>query len=214
MKTLKKYITESIKPLPNGQTGLIVFDIDDTLIHADGSLIKIYKHPNGDKSLPEVALTSAEFAEDPDAKNHKDWFDYREFQNPVKVTQSIIHGTPIIRNLRILDAYVRAGYEMCFLTARGCEDAVKYGIKKMLKFKDEDGELKDISSKFNSKLSAAVNDMNKKYKGSSDAEKKANILIELCTKFDKVVFVDDDQKNVDNAKALKLDNLTVIKAWK
>ena len=54
----------------------------------------------------------------------------------------------------------------------------------------------------------------KDYKGSNDPEKKAIILKKICNEYDKVVFVDDDKKNVDSAKSLNLPNLTVIKAWK
>ena len=52
-----------------------------------------------------------------------------------------------------------------------------------------------------------------KQKCSKEADKKANILTELCSKYDRVVFVDDDKKNVRAAKGLNLPNLKVIKAW-
>lgn len=213
MINLSTYITEAIKPLPDGKSGIIVFDIDDTLIKADSSLIKIWKYIDGDKKN-KVVLSSDEYAKDPDVPNHKDWFDFSEFQNPVKVMQSIIKGTPLLKNLRILDAYVNAGYEFCFLTARGCEDAVIYALDQILKVKDAEGVLHDIKPHFNKKLSSAVNDVNKGYDGKNDPEKKANVLKDLCEKFDKVVFVDDDRKNVASARALKLNNLTVIQAWK
>ena len=35
----------------------------------------------------------------------------------------------------------------------------------------------------------------------------------LLKKYDKVIFVDDDTKNVRAAKDLDIKNLTVIKAW-
>jgi 4-hydroxy-3-methylbut-2-enyl diphosphate reductase IspH len=54
-----------------------------------------------------------------------------------------------LKNLRILDAYINAGYEFCFLTARGCEDAVKYAIQTVIKHKDSEGILKDIKPYFN-----------------------------------------------------------------
>ena len=41
----------------------------------------------------------------------------------------------------------------------------------------------------------------------------ANILIKLCQTHDKVVFVDDDRKNVNAAINLNIPNLKVIKAW-
>lgn len=212
MKTLTQHLFESIKKLANDKTGIVVFDIDDTLIQADSSFIKIGKYVNGDRHN-KIYLSSEEFAHDPDVKEHKDWFDFAEFQNPQKVVQSIVHGTPILKNLRILDAYLNAGYEFCFLTARGCEDAVKYAIQTVIKHKDSEGILKDIKPYFNKELSAAINDSNKGYAGKSDAERKSNVLKELCSKFDYVVFVDDDPKNVALARSMNLKNLTVIKAW-
>ena len=47
----------------------------------------------------------------------------------------------------------------------------------------------------------------------TDAEKKANVLIKLCKEYDRVVFVDDDKKNVSAARELNIKNLKVIKAW-
>jgi hypothetical protein len=96
------------------------------------------------------------------------------------------------------------------LTARGCEDAITYALNRFLKYRDVDGILKDISPKFNKKLSAAVNGINRKYDGKNDPEKKSNVLKKLSQMFDRVVFVDDDKKNVDFARGLQLKNLKVI----
>ena len=212
MKSLLQFINESINKLPFGKTGIVVFDIDDTLIQADEDVMSIGKFVDGDRKR-KISLSTEEFAKDPDAKDHKDWFDFSDFQNPQKVVQSIIKGTPILKNLRILDAYLNAGYEFCFLTARGCEDAVKYAIQTVIKYRDDKGVLNNIAPYFNKDVSAAINDSNKEYDGRTDAEKKSNVLKEICSKFDYVVFVDDDNKNVAQAKELNLNNLTVIKAW-
>ena len=213
MKHLKQFIQEAIQHLPNGKTGIVVFDIDDTLIHADKDVVSISKFINGDRKN-KISISTEEFAKDPDAKDHKNWFDFSDFQNPQKVVQSIIRGTPILKNLKILDAYLNAGYEFCFLTARGCEDAVKHAIQNVIKYRDENGVLHNITPWFNKDVSAAINDSNKEYEGKTDAEKKSNVLREICSKFDCVVFVDDDNKNVAHAKELNLNNLTVIEACK
>ena len=212
MKSLQLYITEAIKKLPNSVTGIIVFDIDDTLLKVNPDVIKIYKQTDEG----EIALTTEEFAKDPDAADpeRKKLFDLRDFRDPVKVYNSIISGTPLIKNLKIMDSYIEAGYDFCFLTARGCEETVKKGLNDFLRVKDNaTGELKELGNIFKQTLSHAVNDEYKKYPGSSDAEKKGNVLKSLCEKYDKVVFVDDDTKNVRAAKGLELKNLTVIKAW-
>ena len=112
MKSLQVYIYERVKDLPNSVKGLIVFDIDDTILKVDSSLMSIYKKEPG---KPEVALSTDEFAKDPDASdiNKRDWFDYRDFRDPIKVYNSIISGTPLIKNLRIMDDYIKAGYDFC-----------------------------------------------------------------------------------------------------
>ena len=213
MKHLNQFIQEAIQHLPYGKTGIVVFDIDDTLIQADKDVVSIGKCINGDRKN-KISISTEEFAKDPDAKYHKNWFDFSDFQNPQKVVQSIIKGTPILKNLRILDAYLNAGYEFCFLTARGCEDAVKYAIQDVIKYRDENGVLNNIDPWFNKDVSAAINDSTKEYEGKTNAEKKSNVLREICSKFDYVVFVDDDNKNVAHAKELNLNNLTVIEACK
>ena len=218
MKSLIQYIKESlllerIKQLPASIKGLIVFDIDDTLLKVDTDVLKIYKKVPG---KPEQALTTEEFAKDPDAAdpNKKSLFDFRDFQDPVKVYQSIISGTPLIKNLRIMDDYIEAGYDFCFLTARGCEETIKTALDEFLRVRNRDNNtLRKLGDTFKKTLSHAINDMTKNYPGRSDAEKKSNVLKYLCKKYDRVVFVDDDTKNVNSARNLRIPNLRVIKAW-
>lgn len=213
MIKLSQYISESIKHLAPNIRGIIVFDIDDTILKVDASSINIYKKVPGEK---EIALTTAEFAKDPDASDptKRSWFSYRDFQNPEKVYNSIISGTPIIRNLRIMDSYIAAGYDFCFLTARSCEDVIKRALDDFLRIRDrKTGALSRLGSIFNKTMSHAINDTEKQYKGITDADKKANVLRDLCKKYDKVIFVDDDTKNVQAARNLNLKNLKVINAW-
>ena len=212
MKNLTQYIFEKIKNLPKSVKGIIVFDIGDTLLKSNPDVIGVYKHEPG---KPEKRLTTEEFAKDPDAAdpNKKDWWDYREFRDPVKVYNSIISGTPLIKNLRIMDDYIEAGYEFCFLTARACEETIKKALNDFLKVKKSDGALHELGDIFKKTMSHAINDESKTYEGANDAEKKANILKKLCKEYDRVVFVDDDHKNVSAARGLKMDNLKVIKAW-
>ena len=212
MKSLDTYIIEKIKDLPDSIKGLIVFDIDDTILKVDPNIMKIYKRVPGEKVKE---LTTEDFAKDPDAADpdKRSWFDLTDFNTPIKVYNSIISGTPLIRNLKIMDDYVRAGYDFCFLTARSCEEVVKRAISDFLKMRSEDGKLKELGDSFKKTFSHAVNDQIKKYPGRTDAEKKANILKKLCKEYDKVIFVDDDTKNVHAARNLKISNLKVIKAW-
>ena len=213
MKSIIDYIYEAIKQLPKSVKGIIVFDIDDTLLKVNPDVIKIYKK---DENGNEISLTTEEFAKDPDASdpNKINLFDLRDFRDPVKVYNSIISGTPLIKNLKIMDSYIEAGYDFCFLTARGCEETVKKALNDFLRVKDNaTGEFKKLGEIFKTTLSHAVNDEYKDYPGKDSAEKKANVLRMLCKKYDKVIFVDDDTKNVRAARDLDIKNLTVIKAW-
>lgn len=211
--SLKNYILERIKPLPSSIKGLIVFDIDDTILKVDSKLMSVYKNEPG-KS--EKVLSTEEFAKDPDAAdpNKKSWFDFRDFRDPIKVYQSIMSGTPLIKNLRIMDDYIEAGYDFCFLTARGCEETIKTALDDFLRVRNRnDKSLRKLGDTFKKTLSHAINDDQKNYPGSSDSERKANVLKYLCKKYDRVVFVDDDKKNVRAARDLNIKNLKVIKAW-
>lgn len=214
MKSLRLYITESIRRLSPNTKGLIVFDIDDTLLRV-GDDMYVYKKIPG--TLREIKLTTAEFAEDPDAADpEKDsWFDFRDMRDEQKIYNSILHATPLTRNLKIMHSYIRAGYDFCFLTARACEDVIKQALDDFLYIHDEDTyEIKKLGDIFKRTLSHAINDETKNYPGRDSAEKKSNVLIGLCKKYDVVVFVDDDEKNIRRARALRLPNLKVIKAQK
>ena len=203
-------INEEIKSL-NGKKGIIVFDIDDTLLTADSSTIKIYKTVHGG---PEVGLNTSQFASDPDKGKPGVKYDYREFRDPEKVYSSIVNGTPILNNLKIMDAHIRANYDFCFLTARGLQDVVDKALRKFLLTKDKNGKLVGLGDAFKDGLSSAINDDFKVYPGASDSEKKANVLRKLCNEYDVVRFVDDDARNIQAARELGLPNLKVIQAHK
>lgn len=212
MKDITQYLFENIKDL-KGKKGIIVFDIDDTLIKVDSRKIAIWKKEPGKKKR---RLSTEDFANDPDAADPRKimWFDLSDFHNPKKVYQSICSGTPLIKNLRIMDSYINAGYDFCFLTARSCEEVVKQAIEDTILFRDKEGILCKLGSIYKKSLSHAVNDEYKNYPGETDCEKKANVLKKLCKQYDSVVFVDDDEKNIRAARNLKMKNLRVIKAWK
>ena len=56
MKSLVVYIQEAIRKLPKSVSGIIVFDIDDTLLKVNGDMIRVYKtNPETGK---EEALTT------------------------------------------------------------------------------------------------------------------------------------------------------------
>ena len=204
-------IVEEIKPLEKGKKGCILFDIDDCLLQADSKAIGIWKEKPGEQP---IRLSTEQYAKDPDAATHKDWFSYKEFRDPEKVYASIVGGTPLLRQMRLLDAHVKANYDIAFLTARGLQDVVDAALRAFLKVKDDNGKLSPIGDRLKSEISAAVNDEIKAYPGANDPEKKGMVIKNICQKYDKVKFVDDDLKNVNFAKSLKLPNLQVILANK
>ena len=204
-------IVEEVKPLEKGKKGCILFDIDDCLLQADSKAIGIIKREPGKDP---VRLSTDQYAKDPDAATHRDWFSYEEFRDPEKVYASIVGGTPLLRQMRLLDAHVKANYDVAFLTARGLQDVVDAALRAFLKVKDANGNLSPIGDRLKSEISAAVNDEIKAYPGANDPEKKGMVIKNICKNYDKVKFVDDDLKNVNFAKSLKLPNLQVILANK
>lgn len=201
-------IVEEIHEPPTGKKGCLVVDIDDTLLSADTSLIGIWKEKPGEKP---VRLTPDQFAKDPEA-THEEWYNYKEFRDPQKVYQSIINGTPILKNLKLMDAHVRANWDVAFLTARGLQDVVDKALRAFLKTRDKTGKLIPIGNKLKKELSAGVNDASWDSVVAKTPERKAMVLKDICGKYDYVKFVDDDIKNLEFVRSLKIPNLQVIKA--
>lgn len=199
-------VNEEIKE--DGKKNCLLLDIDDSILTADPSVIGIWKNKPGEKP---VRLTPDEFAKDPDAE-HEEWYDYKEFRDPEKVYQSIVRGTPILRNLRLMDAHIRANWDIGFLTARGLQDVVDSALRAFLKTRTKDGKLIPIGDKLRKDISAGVNDASWDGIPAKTPERKAMVLKDICNKYDKVKFVDDDIKNINFVKSLNLPNLTVIKA--
>jgi len=178
---------------------LLLLDIDDTLVSAKG--IYIYrKLPTDEK---EIKLTPEQYANEKIIPNTKQYYNYRDFRDPKKVLRSIIIGNPIIPNLKTMDNYIKNGWTIGILTARGMEDIVYDAINKFLKHKNSKGDLIDIGSLLKRKLTFAVNDDIKKYKGATDYEKKKNVMLKLLDKYDRIWLLDDDQKNIDAINKLK-----------
>jgi len=189
---------------------IIIADIDDTLIKSSPDDIGIWKMKDGE----ETRLTTEEFAEDPDKGKPGITYDYWEFEDPKRVRDSIMNGTPLIRNLEIIDDYLDNGYDFVFLTARGCEDVIKDVMADFMKYRSKDGELKELGDKFKRSLSYAVND--EKYceifDGLKDFERKASVIKHIARMYDDVIFIDDDDRNLEAVKNLDLQNVSVVKA--
>jgi len=182
------------------QTGksLLLLDIDKTLVVP--SNIFMYRKLPSDKQ--EVKLTPEEYARDEHAKNpdNKKYYDYREFRDADKVARSIKTGIPIIPNLKVMDDYIQRGWKIGILTARGMEDVVAKTMQEWLKHKNRKGDLVDLD--LPRRLVYAINDDNKTYPGNSDFERKANVIKKMAQKYDRIIFFDDDLKNVKAVKQM------------
>ena len=75
-----------------------------------------------------------------------------------------------------MDSYIKAGYKIAILTARGLEDVVYKSLNKFLMFRDADGELKTVKNILARNMVNAINDEAKVYKGTTDFEKKAIVI--------------------------------------
>lgn len=184
--------------------GIIVFDIDDTIVKAKNLRIK---SKDGEKEL-----TPTEFAQLSNEEKNKDW-DFSDFRNFDKLFSSIVTGTPVIGNLKMLDSYYNKGWDIGFLTARGVEAANKKAIVQWLKIRDKiDNKLKAIQPS-RIKFFAAVNDPArlKETGGMTPGAAKKYYLNKLKEKYEVVKFVDDDETFIKKAKEV-LPAKDVIKA--
>lgn len=212
-KILFEQLLEGTK-VPEGKKYVLLLDLDDCLLTANNiHIIKIF--PDG----REAALSPEQYAKKDREKDKIEGikYDYREFRDPKKVANSIITGTPILRNLRIVDSHINNGWTIGVLTARGLEDTVYDSVKKWLMYRDTDGELNAIGDKLTRELTHAVNDSAKSYPGLNDFDKKASVIRQYAKTYDRVKFLDDDLSNLravnDLAKKEGLANVQTIKAW-
>jgi FMN phosphatase YigB (HAD superfamily) len=189
---------------------LICFDIDDTLVKTNSYIIK------RSKDGKEVKLNSDEFAHDTDKYGEEYEYDFSDFEDANKIRDGILTGTPLIKNLKILDHYANKGYEIAFLTARSNENLVYNTLLKFLKIRNENGKLEPVIGKLSKELSVAIED--KKYAGMfksiKHSERKAEVLNDYCDIFDEVIFIDDDPNNLAAAKKLNRENLKIVQALK
>lgn len=206
------YIKEAVSGPKNGK-GILFLDIDDTLLTAQNIFIhRSAEHPKG-----AAKLTPDEYAKETVTPETKKFYDYKEFRDADKVAKSITTGLPLVPNLKMMDAHIKSGWKIGILTARGMENIIFKSIGAFLKFRDKEGNLQQVGDKLVRDLVHAINDDNKKYKGSTDFEKKANVLRKYAEQGYQIKFLDDDDKNINAVKQMaqkeKLD-IQAVKAHK
>lgn len=180
-----------------GVKNILLLDIDDTILKAKN--IFIHKKTDDGNS---IALTPEEYAKEKVDADNKHMYDYSEFRDPKKVGRSITTGTPLVNNLKVMDKYIQNGYQIGILTARSEEDVIFKAIQKFLQFRDYKGNLKKVGPKLQRSLVFAINDERKKYPGKTDSERKSLVIYSLAKNYDSLIFMDDDQKNIDAVKEL------------
>lgn len=216
MKT-KELIQELLfeeRKVPDGKKYIALFDIDDCLLTANNIFI-IKNYPDGRV----VKLTPDQYAKKNKEQDIVDGvkYSYEEFRDPKKVEQSILSGTPIWKNLKIMNDHVKNGWEVGILTARGLEEVVYNSLKKWLMFREEGELLPKLGKSLARNLVHAISDEVVKYEGITDFEKKAKVIETYAKTYDRVKFIDDDQNNINAVKKLIVKdgykNIIVVKAW-
>ena len=156
---------------------LLIFDVDDTLIHTSAK-IWVMKDDEHIKTL-----TNAEYNDY--KKKPGEWFDYREFNDP-----KILSRETFTRYWSTLKREYRKGTHISIITARNDARMIRrFFLKNGIDIKDE--------------LVFAVGDPRLGLAGSVQ-EKKATIIRELVVLgYHTLVFFDDNEGNLEAAKALE-----------
>jgi len=209
--------------VPKGEKYILLLDIDDTLVTAQN--IFIYRKLPSDKK--EVKFTPEQYADENVTDVNKEYYDYRDFRNSKKIAGSILTGKPIWRNLRVMDHHIAMGWEIGILTARAMGLVIFKALRKWLKYRPVPGKgkidtgivsylkgYKKVGNMLKRQHVHAVADYRDRYPGTTDFQRKAIVIKKYAKKYDKVKFLDDDQKNIDAVNNLKLDNVIAVKALK
>ena len=199
-------LTEADK-LGAGKKGIVVFDIDFTILKPEGiAVLKLDKDGKLVKRLPPEEYDQKETQQIRNEwKSQGGSYSYAEYRDAEKVKNSIIHATPFVKVLRLMDSYIRNGFEVAFLTARGMEEEVNEALKKFLMYRDDNGKLVPIGDKLKRELVNAINDDLKRAKGiyvGNDAEAKKAKLKEYIDSYDIVKFIDDSPMNLKQSEEL------------
>jgi hypothetical protein len=199
---LKEYTNQQLNELAKTNR-LILLDVDDTLLKPTG----VYIYRNLPSDPQEVALTPYEYGLESVTPETKKYYDYRDFIDPRKTQMSIEKAEPIVANLSVMDDYLKMGHQIGILTARANEDIVYNGLKNFLTYRDSKGNLVPIGDRLSRDNVYAINDTNraKTLESETDYGKKAEVVEKLLNRYDEIVFIDDDMKNIKQMKLLKRD---------
>lgn len=185
MLSLSDYITREFTVNGTRSNRIILFDVDDTLIHTTAQ-IHILKHG---KFLKKIS--NAEYNEYKLGPGEE--FDYTEFEDP-----KILDKEEFTKYWQTLKREYRKGTHIGIITARGdCDMIYNFFKKKGIEIKKE--------------LVFAIGDPKMKLVGSV-AKRKATIISKLAwLGYRTFVFFDDNEANLKSAKDLeKTYNIKVV----
>ena len=176
MITLAKYLNKKFSVNNTFSNRLLVFDLDDTLIHSKANVIV----KRGRKTL---VLTPADF-------NHYTWqegdsVDFSQFRS-----DDILDNAEFTRYWKTLEREYRKGTHICILTARGDADMIwRFFRRQGVEIKNE--------------LVIAVEDPKFGLTGTVAERKRQAIESLIDLGYRTFVFFDDSQDNLDYAKSLE-----------
>jgi FMN phosphatase YigB (HAD superfamily) len=176
MITLSKYINKRFSVNGNFSDRILVFDLDDTLIHSKANVVV----KRGSKTM---VLTPADF------NSYKfvegDIVDYSQFRS-----DEILDSADLTKYWKTLEREYRKGTHICILTARGDQDMVwRFFKRKGIEIKNE--------------LVIAVEDPKYGLTGTVAQRKQEAIENLVDLGYRNFVFFDDSQENLDHVKSLE-----------
>ena len=186
---------------------VVVTDIDGTVIdnksYQNMATVAVKDGPKGKGVKIGDRFTVEEFAKLDWRYEDVTMWDFSEWDDATKNVENILRSDLIDANVHLIEEFREKGYEVRFLTARGggadkeIEDDIGQALSYRLGY-----EVKGY----------AVGDY-RTYGSNKEVKmpvKKQNVLAALTQEFDEVVFIDDEDVNLELARAIA--GVTAIKA--
>ncbi len=177
--------------IQNDKNNILFLDIDNTLLIPQNIYIYYEKDDIKIKYNPE------EYAKLNVTTENKQHYDYSDFRNVSVIRNSIKTSFPLKHNLEIIDEFIKHGWNLGILTARGQERLISRitprWLKKYLKNKYPEIKRENIH---------AINDEYKIYDGYTDPEKKLLVLKSYVEseKYGRIAFIDDNLFTINSIK--------------
>lgn len=167
---------------------ILFLDIDDTLLRSDNIFVYFKEF----SSSEEIKLSPNDYKTFANLYN-KNHFDFRDFDNPYLIRNSIINSVPLTHNFEFIRNHIVNGWDLGILTARGEENEIKKIIGIWLE--------QHLGIPFNLDYTHihAVGDIHNKYPGETYSIKKLNVLIWYWnnSEYERIKLMDDSKQTID-----------------